>query len=110
MKPTEDQTLLPARKARRHPAWHMARIVLGWAFIVLGIIGCFLPFLQGILFLAIGAGLLAPYVPFFRKLQTSLYKRFPGARNFLKRTKQKLRASAHSPHSKSEENGKNQPE
>jgi hypothetical protein len=31
----------------------------GWFFISLGVIGLFLPFLQGILFIAIGLGLLA---------------------------------------------------
>jgi hypothetical protein len=30
------------------------RKALGWGFIVLGIIGCVLPFLQGFLFLALG--------------------------------------------------------
>lgn len=30
------------------------RKVLGWSFIVLGILGCILPFLQGFLFLALG--------------------------------------------------------
>lgn len=33
--------------------------IVGWFFIVLGVIGLFLPFLQGILFIAIGMGLLA---------------------------------------------------
>ncbi|WP_376093471.1 PGPGW domain-containing protein [Roseomonas sp. CCTCC AB2023176] len=30
------------------------RKILGWSFIVLGILGCILPFLQGFLFLALG--------------------------------------------------------
>ncbi len=33
--------------------------VLGWAFIVIGILGIFLPFLQGILFIVIGVYLLS---------------------------------------------------
>jgi len=35
------------------------RKIAGWFFIVLGVIGLFLPFLQGILFIAVGMGLLA---------------------------------------------------
>ena len=34
-------------------------LALGWAFIVLGILGIFLPILQGILFLAIGLMILS---------------------------------------------------
>jgi uncharacterized membrane protein YbaN (DUF454 family) len=37
----------------------ISRIVLGVACLVLGVVGLFLPFLQGILFLVIGLGLLS---------------------------------------------------
>lgn len=40
-------------------AIRVARIVGGVAFLVLGVIGLFLPFLQGILFLGIGMALLS---------------------------------------------------
>ena len=39
-----------------------ARIVSGWVFLLLGVAGLFLPILQGIIFLTIGAILLAPYI------------------------------------------------
>lgn len=53
------------------------RIAAGWTFIVLGLLGLVLPFLQGILFLCIGAFLLAPDVPFFRWAVGKLRKRYP---------------------------------
>lgn len=34
--------------------WRYLRPILGWLFILLGILGFFLPFLQGVLFLALG--------------------------------------------------------
>jgi len=37
--------------------WPIARQVLGWFFIFLGIIGLFLPLLQGVLFIVIGIAL-----------------------------------------------------
>ena len=37
----------------------VAILILGWFFVVIGIIGLFLPFLQGILFIMIGLGILS---------------------------------------------------
>lgn len=37
--------------------WPIGRQILGWLCIVLGVLGLFLPFLQGILFLVIGIAL-----------------------------------------------------
>jgi uncharacterized protein len=53
------------------------RHFFGWFFIVLGFIGLFLPVLQGVLFLFIGAIILAPEVSFFRKIIEKLEKRYP---------------------------------
>lgn len=53
------------------------RHVLGWFFVVLGIIGLFLPFLQGILFILAGVIILAPEIPLFRKLLSELQRRYP---------------------------------
>ena len=39
----------------------IAILILGWIFILLGIVGLFLPFLQGFLFLFIGVLLFAYY-------------------------------------------------
>lgn len=59
---------------------HAVRWVSGWTFIGLGIIGLFLPILQGILFIVIGLVLLAPYVPLFRKIRIRILLRFPRLR------------------------------
>ncbi|HNR13184.1 MAG TPA: hypothetical protein PLG17_05835 [Thermodesulfobacteriota bacterium] len=53
------------------------KIVLGIVFIVLGFIGLFLPFLQGILFLAIGITLLINHSPTFQKIWLRLTSRYP---------------------------------
>lgn len=54
-------------------------LVLGWGFVVLGILGLFLPILQGILFLAVGVILLAQVSPRVRLLRQRLRRRYPQA-------------------------------
>ena len=49
----------------------------GWAFIVLGIIGLFLPVLQGILFLLIGLIILSSEYTWAQTLLHKLRERFP---------------------------------
>jgi uncharacterized membrane protein YbaN (DUF454 family) len=56
---------------------HWLRIALGVTMLILGVAGLFLPILQGILFLAIGLGLLAPYSPFLQRREEELKRRFP---------------------------------
>ena len=58
---------------------HFFKIILGWFFIVLGIIGCFLPILQGILFMLIGLFLLAHEYTWAGKVFDKIKERFPGA-------------------------------
>ncbi|MEL0110749.1 MAG: PGPGW domain-containing protein [Rickettsiales bacterium] len=50
---------------------------LGWFFIVLGVLGLFLPILQGILFLVIGMVLLSYESPWFREKLTWFERRYP---------------------------------
>lgn len=52
-------------------------LALGVIFIILGIIGLFLPFLQGILFLAIGAILLSYCFPKFKNWMYEKTKNSP---------------------------------
>jgi uncharacterized membrane protein YbaN (DUF454 family) len=54
------------------------KIVVGIALIPLGIVGLFLPFLQGILFLVLAFLLLASEVPFVARLRDRLKERYPG--------------------------------
>ena len=51
--------------------------VLGYAFLVLGVLGLFLPILQGILFLLVGLILLAKSQPRFRLLKQRIKRRYP---------------------------------
>ena len=66
------------RGARRNGKSTWQRIALywtGWAFIVLGVLGLFLPILQGILFLLIGLALLSTVSPRIRLLRQRLRAR-----------------------------------
>ena len=55
----------------------VAIIVTGWLFIALGIVGLFLPVLQGILFLLIGLVLLSAEYHWARRLLGYVRTRFP---------------------------------
>jgi uncharacterized membrane protein YbaN (DUF454 family) len=55
----------------------IALLVVGWTFIVLGIAGLFLPFLQGVLFLLIGLFILSGEYVWAHKLLHRLKERFP---------------------------------
>jgi uncharacterized membrane protein YbaN (DUF454 family) len=50
---------------------------LGWGFILLGIVGLFLPVLQGVLFLLIGLVILSSEYVWAHHLITRLRQRFP---------------------------------
>ena len=52
-------------------------LLAGWGFIVLGVAGLFLPFLQGVLFLLIGISILAAEYVWARRLLQKLRERFP---------------------------------
>ncbi len=53
------------------------RLTVGWTFIVLGVAGLVLPFLQGILFIAIGLALIAPESEWAQDKLDWLRDRFP---------------------------------
>jgi divalent metal cation (Fe/Co/Zn/Cd) transporter len=53
------------------------KLVLGWSFILLGIVGIFLPILQGLLFLFIGLVLLSSESKTARKILDRLEARYP---------------------------------
>jgi len=55
--------------------WPIIRQVLGWMFILLGLLGLVLPVLQGVLFLAIGIALVGRRNWLIRR-STLLFKRF----------------------------------
>ena len=51
--------------------------IAGWGFIILGILGLFLPILQGILFILIGLFLLSSVSPWAERMLNRLRERFP---------------------------------
>jgi uncharacterized membrane protein YbaN (DUF454 family) len=52
-------------------------LTIGWAFIGLGIVGLFLPILQGVLFLLIGLVILSAEYAWAHRLLNKLRQRFP---------------------------------
>jgi uncharacterized membrane protein YbaN (DUF454 family) len=63
---------------------------MGWACLALGVLGLVLPILQGWLFIAIGALMLAPDVPLFARLVCWVENRSPRLRSFLARLRARL--------------------
>jgi uncharacterized membrane protein YbaN (DUF454 family) len=53
-------------------------LVVGWIFIVLGVLGLFLPILQGVLFLLIGLFILSSEYVWAHQLLRKLREKFPG--------------------------------
>jgi len=52
-------------------------LIIGWSFILLGIVGLFLPILQGLLFILIGLIILSSEYIWAHHLLTKLRARFP---------------------------------
>ena len=52
-------------------------LIIGWFFIVLGILGLFLPFLQGILFILIGLAILSSRSEIIKRFLKHLEERYP---------------------------------
>ncbi|HVN31658.1 MAG TPA: PGPGW domain-containing protein [Thermoanaerobaculaceae bacterium] len=73
-----------------HGLRRLVRHALGWALLVLGIAGLVLPVLQGWLFIALAALLLAPDVPAFARLTNWIEKRFPALRHPIQRVRARL--------------------
>lgn len=78
------------QKARR---W--IKLLLGWTFLVLGVLGLFLPILQGVLFLAIGFSILAQEQPWARRLIDRVRHRWPRAATVFDDAKHKAEAWVH---------------
>lgn len=72
------------------PMKSVIRHVTGWGFLVLGVAGLFLPILQGWLFIGLGAVLLSPDVPFFRRLVEWIERRSPRLKRAIRTMQKKL--------------------
>jgi uncharacterized membrane protein YbaN (DUF454 family) len=75
----------------------VVRHIVGWTLLVLGVAGLLLPVLQGWLFIALAALLLAPDVPLFGRLLDWIEKRFPALRRPIHRARARLGQSQRSP-------------
>ncbi|HVZ16872.1 MAG TPA: PGPGW domain-containing protein [Terriglobales bacterium] len=67
----------------------VAVLIVGWAFILLGIVGLFLPILQGVLFLLIGLLILSTEYAWAHHLLEKLRTRFPRMSESLDRARMK---------------------
>ena len=67
----------PYVPSNRSPVKRMVVLTAGWFFIVLGVLGLFLPILQGFLFLAIGIYLLSSESRWMHHRIQQLFIRFP---------------------------------
>ena len=56
---------------------NVGMLIVGWFFVLLGIVGLFLPILQGILFIMIGLAILSSRSELIRRFLKRLEERFP---------------------------------
>ncbi len=66
-------------------------MTFGVLFLVLGVLGLFLPVLQGILFLVVGVALLADHIPVFARIRNAIYRRFPRFEHAVHRVRERCR-------------------
>jgi uncharacterized membrane protein YbaN (DUF454 family) len=52
-------------------------LIIGWFFIVLGVLGLFLPILQGVLFILIGLAILSSRSEMIKRFLKHLEERYP---------------------------------
>jgi len=72
----------------------IVKLIAGWAFIVLGVAGLFLPVLPGLVFLLVGLTILSTEHRWARRLMIRLRRRFPKASRELRRFLQKYSPAA----------------
>lgn len=69
---------MPAPRKPAHPVWRMTKVVVGIALLGLGVVGLFLPILQGVLFLFLGLALLSTESRRVRGVMVRLKRRHRG--------------------------------
>ncbi len=70
----------------------IVRLVLGWTCLVLGVVGLFVPILQGVLLILIGMALLSRDSRWARRCLMKLRLKFPDSYNRMQRSKERMRA------------------
>ena len=81
----------------RSAVMRVVRLVLGWTCLVLGVIGLFVPVLQGILLLLLGMALLSKDSRWARRCLLRLRRRYPGAYDRMHRFKERITAVLNRP-------------
>ena len=66
-------------------------LIIGWLFIVLGILGLFLPVLQGVLFIMIGLAILSSRSEMIKRFLKHLEERYPHHHERIEIWKEKVR-------------------
>jgi uncharacterized membrane protein YbaN (DUF454 family) len=66
-------------------------LIIGWLFIVLGILGLFLPILQGVLFIMIGLAILSSRSELVKRFLKHLEERYPHQYERVEIWKEKIR-------------------
>ncbi len=66
-------------------------LIIGWFFIVLGILGLFLPILQGILFIMIGLVILSSRSELIKRFLKHLEERYPHHHEHIEIWKEKVK-------------------
>jgi len=64
--------------------------IIGWFFILLGVLGLFLPILQGILFIAIGLLILSKESRWAKRVFVKLRRRYPEQHEKLEKFRRKF--------------------
>jgi uncharacterized membrane protein YbaN (DUF454 family) len=67
-------------------------LIIGWIFIGLGILGLFLPILQGILFIMIGLAILSSRSESVRRFLKNIEDRYPRHHERMEHWKEKIRS------------------
>jgi len=67
-------------------------VIIGWAFLVLGILGLFLPVLQGILFIMIGFAILSSRSEMIKRFLKHLEERHPHYHEHVEKWRKKIRS------------------
>lgn len=68
----------------------MSVLIIGWFFIALGVVGLFLPILQGILFIAIGLLILSKESKWAEAMVMKIKERYPQQYEKIEKLKQKI--------------------
>jgi uncharacterized membrane protein YbaN (DUF454 family) len=66
-------------------------LIIGWFFIVLGVLGLFLPILQGVLFILIGLAILSSRSEIIKRFLKHLEERYPQHHEQVEKWKAKIR-------------------